>query len=325
MKTINKILLTFVLPLFLACGCAAPQKSLHGGKTAALHKTYAKDGRPAEYTIKDKDIAALRKQGFYPYLELAPQDALELAPVVPQNAPLIGVLLNRGNGNEYMIPADYVYAALKAGARVRLISFDDIPPQLEGLDGIILTGGSFASPPQWYMTYGKEKFPPVKKRYRAYELIINSAAKSGMPLFGICAGMQMMGALLSDREIKIYSDLSAITPLKHRVPAKEGLYAHTIDITPGSKLHAATGAKNLRVNSRHSQALAPYTLQGLASVKATAFAPDGVIEALDFPLHPNFTAVQFHPETMAYNGDENAQKIFDAFIKECAAYKEKTK
>ena len=64
----------------------------------------------------------------------------------------------------------------------------------------------------------------------------------------------------------------------------------------------------LRVNSLHHQGikdLAP-------AFKAVAFAPDGIIEAIELPDHPFGIAVQWHPEWLT--DQEATRRLFKAFV-----------
>jgi len=64
----------------------------------------------------------------------------------------------------------------------------------------------------------------------------------------------------------------------------------------------------LQVNSLHHQGikdLAP-------GLKATAFAPDGLIEGIELPDHKFALAVQWHPEWMTEYAE--MRKLFRVFV-----------
>jgi gamma-glutamyl-gamma-aminobutyrate hydrolase PuuD len=48
------------------------------------------------------------------------------------------------------------------------------------------------------------------------------------------------------------------------------------------------------------------------SLKAVAFAPDGLVEAVELPDHPFGLAVQWHPEWLVEH--ESARRLFKAFV-----------
>jgi gamma-glutamyl-gamma-aminobutyrate hydrolase PuuD len=62
------------------------------------------------------------------------------------------------------------------------------------------------------------------------------------------------------------------------------------------------------VNSRHHQAV-----QDVApGLSVAARAPDGVVEALEVPVHPFALAVQWHPENLQHQPEMRA--LFAAFV-----------
>lgn len=127
---------------------------------------------------------------------------------------------------------------------------------------------------------------------------VRYAAERQMPLLGICAGMQAMGVLLGEGRVKLHENLSEITSYSHRsVPAVQK--AHAVSVLSDSRLAAITGAETLDVNSRHFQGLFASLLEQTPAVRAVAFVPDGVVEAVEFSAHPNFMAVQFYPGAAA--------------------------
>ncbi|WP_424244457.1 putative glutamine amidotransferase [Elusimicrobium posterum] len=284
---------------------------------------YANSDLPA-YRISDGDIARLKRNGVLPIFKISDNDLKELNPApIPADAPEIAILFNR-EPKDYMIPADYVYSVLKAGGEPRIISFDDMERQLEGVSGIVLSGGDFDMPGEWYIDSAKKKYPPVQKRYKAYEFIINYAAENKVPMLGICAGMQTMSIILSEEKAKVYNDLYVITTIGHRPPATEiprSATVHDIDIVKGSKFYEIVGKENVMVNSRHFQGVVPYSVKNLDTIKVTATAPDGIIEAVEFPQHPYFLGVEFHPETQVYYGSTDMLKLFTNLVKEAREYK----
>ncbi len=319
----NKSIKTAVLVwAALLCACAAPAD--HTGVKPVYLKKYTAPGAYApDYRLADKTVEKYRKQGLTLHFELTEEDLASLCPscTPAQDAPLIGVLFNREK-DAYSIPATYVYALLKSGARVRILSFEDIESQLEGIDGIVLTGGDFAWPPDMYFALEDKPYPPASGRYAAYEFLAGYASARRMPLLGICAGMQAMSYVLSNHQVKLHEDLKAVTSVGHRsVPATE--IAHSITIEPESRLARILGAGETGVNSRHFQGVADSTVQACAGVRATAYSPDGVAEALEFAGYPNAIAVQFHPEVMAWTGNKDGQVIFDAFVQDAQAYKKR--
>lgn len=121
-----------------------------------------------------------------------------------------------------------------------------------------------------------------------------------IPTLGICLGMQTMGYLFGgDMELVRKSEMI------HRTKKKE--YAHPVRIRKDSYLYQILKKEVIRVNSFHkSQVIHP-------NIDVVAYAPDGVIEAIECKNHPFFIGVQWHPETM-FTYDIVSQKLFQTFF-----------
>ncbi len=316
---ILKTVLSCCVVLFI-CACAhTPQTYVR--KAVFLDYHYYPGGYSANYRISDKDIARLHQVGIKPIFQITDQDLKKLYPAyAPKaDAPLVGILFNREDG-DYAIPETYVYSVIKSGARVRILSFDDIASQVDGLDAILLTGGDFDWPTELFLRLQDKKYPAPGKRYYAYEQLLNYAMEKDLPVLGICAGQQAMSFILG--KAKLYEDLTYVTVKHHRnIPGFQ--VAHMVKPVPGSRLAGIVGEAELPVNSRHFQGVVPSSIQGNEKIKVTAWSPDGVIEAVEFTDFPKFLAVQFHPEVLAWKGHKRHQQIFDAFVQD--AMKSKTK
>lgn len=114
------------------------------------------------------------------------------------------------------------------------------------------------------------------------------------PVLGICLGMQLMG-LLFDGELK--------KTINHK---KKLDYAHVVYIDRNSKLHDIYNLDFLKVNSRHNDALK------CTNLNISALSSDNVIEAVEDENKSFFIGIQWHPEDMIY--DDNENKIFKYFI-----------
>src|SRR2546423_13009525 len=98
-----------------------------------------------------------------------------------------------------VLPLSYVHAVHETGGRAVLITPDDPDPEvLAGLDGIMFTGGSDVDP----SLYGAEPHGATRvkpERDRAELLLLNAAAEIGLPLLGVCRGMQLMAVAYGGR------------------------------------------------------------------------------------------------------------------------------
>ena len=89
-----------------------------------------------------------------------------------------------------------------------------------------------------------------------------------------------------------------------------------VALRPGSQVAAAMQLEHLNANSRHHQGIDKVG-HGLVP---TAFAPDGLVEAVEDPSLPFWVAVQWHPENLAGTPHE---KLFRALVEAARAYRQR--
>lgn len=212
---------------------------------------------------------------------------------------------------------------------------------LSRVDGLLLAGGADLSP----RSYGEE---PLRPEWSgdpirdAYELqLVRAARARGLPILGICRGLQLLNVALGGR---LYQDIVTQREgaLVHRDWQQYDALGHEIRVDPDSWISRIYGgATALQINSIHHQGLRELA----PSLRATAWAPDGVIEAVQRREGPEWImAVQWHPEWLeaaapdpapapapgggdavaqdprvASNGRADGGVIFDAFVSECRA------
>lgn len=185
---------------------------------------------------------------------------------------------------------------------------------LQGLDGLLLTGGGPDLDPSHYGERQRYKFRVMSRRRAAFELdVARLAAASKLPVLGICGGMQTInvafgGSLIQD----IPSQVEAA--LRHRQQAPATQLSHAVEIAPKSLLRRIVGRLRLRVNSSHHQSVKRVA----PSLVTSAVAPDGVIEAIESPTHPFLLGVQWHPEFL-YERHRVHRKLFESFVKAARA------
>ena len=141
--------------------------------------------------------------------------------------------------------------------------------------------------------------------------LFGGAMKKKIPILGICRGMQLMNVALGGSLYQdVHKEMSGATHDHHhhgKTLMPRNHPAHGVNIILGTMLHKLVKTKTLQVNSLHHQGVKALG-KGLV---ASAFAPDGLIEAIELPLHPFLLGVEWHPEELA---DEPSKGIFDAFI-----------
>lgn len=163
---------------------------------------------------------------------------------------------------------------------------------LEGIDGLVLTGGADYNP-LWYGEQPEKELHTINSTRDLPELLLTRLAFSRqIPILGICRGVQTMAIALGGNLVQ---DLK--TPLKHSQDAPRSEATHSVTITEGSTLYGLYGQETF-VNSFHHQAVKDCG----SHLHVVAMAPDGVIEAVESTEQKALTGVQWHPEWMGGEG-----------------------
>ena len=199
----------------------------------------------------------------------------------------------------------------------------DLEQYLDLVDGVYLSGaGSNIDP----ALYGQENLTPEKAQDRDRDLfdiaLVRAALDRGLPLLGICRGMQEINvALGGDILQKVYCEPGYAD---HREDADDPVeeqygHSHQVSLVPGSWFADLMGEAQIPVNSLHGQGIKRLG-EGLAPL---AHAEDGLIEAIHAPGLPQFTlAVQWHPEWKAKENPHSI-KLFRAFGDACRQYRQR--
>jgi putative glutamine amidotransferase len=236
--------------------------------------------------------------------------------------PLIGITCGSQAGQGTRPPGfrqnrSYARAVAAAGGAPVLIPLLDDEVTLralyERLDGVLLPGGGDVNPARYGAQPRDEyQLSGVDDVLDAVELTLGRwALADGKPVFGICRGQQTLNVAAGGT---LYQDIGAQVDgaAPHQFPEARTALVHDVRVEPASRLATALGTDALSANSIHHQAverLAP-------GLRATAWAPDGVIEGLEHPTHPFALAVQFHPEELVPDHAPSA-RLFAAFVAAC--------
>jgi gamma-glutamyl-gamma-aminobutyrate hydrolase PuuD len=198
----------------------------------------------------------------------------------------------------------YLAALRQAGLEPVAVSPEDGLQSLEGMAGLLLSGGTDVDPRRYGQRRREETQKPDPKRDAMEQQLLKQALREDIPVLAICRGMQLFNVTMGGTLEQHLDPASG-----HRVvPEDPAKPAHTVEVKPGTRLAGIVGDGEVQVNSRHHQALGKLG-NGLA---VSARASDGVVEAFEKPDQRFAVAVQWHPEDCV-NADESQRKIFQAF------------
>ncbi|SIQ14998.1 putative glutamine amidotransferase [Alkalispirochaeta americana] len=230
--------------------------------------------------------------------------------------PVIGIT----NTNRTGFIDGYAQAVADAGGSPLIIpvvkELPSLRPVLTAMHGLILSGGADINP-SFYNEPPRQGLEETLPGRDSHELALVDYVlnRSSIPVLGICRGMQMLnvhggGTCYQDLE----REREEPGTLKHML---FGIYpfdapAHRVRFLPGSRLEGILQTGEIEVNSFHHQAIRELS----PTFRATAHAPDGVIEAIESPGERFIAGVQWHPEMMAEK-DKPSQHLFQAFLREC--------
>jgi putative glutamine amidotransferase len=190
----------------------------------------------------------------------------------------------------------------------------------DALDGVFIAGGVDVDPSSYHEPRAALCGRTDLDRDRVEIQFAQWARAEGKPLFGLCRGLQIMNVAEGG---SLYQDCAEFYAgaMKHDYFPTAGhardYLAHSVRVEPGSRLHDAFGASEVRVNSMHHQGLKQIA-DGLVP---TAWAPDGLIEALEAPGDGYAVGVQWHPE-MLVDTDAGTRRLFEGFLDAARAFRE---
>jgi len=182
---------------------------------------------------------------------------------------------------------------------------------IQSLDGLLLSGGSDLDP----RYYGEEPVPelgPTIPERDAFEMaLVGLALGRGMPIFGICRGMQVLNVALGGT---LYQDLPSQWEgdvLKHRQDTPKWQPTHEVEVGDGSYIAGVMDRGMVKVNSYHHQGIRDLA-DGLV---VTGRSSDGVIEAVEASdLSKRWLlGVQWHAEAMRGAGPQQ-ERLFEAHV-----------
>jgi putative glutamine amidotransferase len=215
----------------------------------------------------------------------------------PATAPVVGITayVEQAGFGVWDVPATvihhaYVEKVAAAGGLPVVIPPIGTPAALvPRLDALIIAGGADVNPAR----YGAEPHPalgPLRADRDDSEFaLVQAALEAGLPLLGICRGLQVLNVALGGT---LFQHLPESIGVLDHGPSPGVFGRSTVKVAPGSRLAGLLGTETLTVPCHHHQSID--RLGG--GVTPTAWSADGVIEAIEVPAHPFAVGVQWHPE-----------------------------
>ena len=210
--------------------------------------------------------------------------------------PIIGIILDWQESGSF---SDFPHFALRthyseairlAGGLPLMIPYsevDIIDDYLVQIDGLLVPGGFYAMPNDWYID-NKDGSPyEVTPRFEFESQMLLKAIKEDMPILGICGGMQVIAGLMG---CKLIPDIKKYigTEIEHFDLNKD----HKINVKTNTILHKILGQDDFTGNSHHNEAI----IEIANNVVISATTKDGVIEAIELNDKDFVVGLQGHPE-----------------------------
>lgn len=242
--------------------------------------------------------------------------------------PVVGVI-----GNSYRVEDRFMVQMtgernLKALAEVTgalplifagLPGVTDITALLDTVDGVLLTGARANVHPTRFSTEPDRAYEPYDERRDEVALAVTQACvERGVPLFGICRGMQEMNVAFGG---SLHPEIRELPGrMNHRMPRLPTgeihpdptvVFAdrHDVALTAGGVFARLLGTDTIRVNSLHGQGI----LEPGRRVEVEGVAEDGTIEAIGIAGARSFAlGVQWHAEYDPQTNPVN-RKLFQEF------------
>ena len=178
---------------------------------------------------------------------------------------------------------------------------DDPALALDVVDGLLLAGGRDLDA----ASYGEEAHPaneagdPLRDQIEL--ALATEALERDLPTLGVCRGMQLLNVALGGGIEQHLEDPDRL----HR--GEPGTFVeHDVNAAEGSRLARIVGERAI-VRSHHHQGVTPLA----GRFQASAFAPDGLVEAAEVNDREFCIGVLWHPEEDLPGGGD---KVYEALV-----------
>jgi putative glutamine amidotransferase len=206
-----------------------------------------------------------------------------------------------------LIPRSYVNGVVVAGGTPVLL-----PPGgswdvglVSRLDGLVLAGGADIDPARYGQTPLETTGEPRQPRDSVEFELFEAARQVGLPVLGVCRGMQVINIALGGNLNQHVPDL--VGNSGHR--PEPGVFGVVdVKVAAGSRLAGILG-EELFVSCHHHQGVDRLG----AGLVPVAWSDDGLVEAIELPGEQFLVGVQWHPEEYtAVQGPDH--RLFEALV-----------
>jgi putative glutamine amidotransferase len=217
---------------------------------------------------------------------------------MPNRHVTVAVSIGREPAHRYSVYRGYIDAVWAAGATpIVLAPPPDAETQAMGrfvqaalaCDAVCVTGGGDVDPLLYRAA--AEDSSTLKDVDRARDqaelAVVHAAVEARVPLLGVCRGIQLIAVALGG---SLHQDLPRAGFADHWEEERQHEPVHPVTAEPGSAAHLVLCGASA-VNSIHHQAVQDTGPR----LEATAWSPDGVIEAVEAP---GSLGLQWHPERL---------------------------
>jgi putative glutamine amidotransferase len=222
--------------------------------------------------------------------------------------PLIGISTYREQARwgawdlpAVLLPASYADAVAEAGGEPVLLPTGAVSAEaVRRLDGLVLAGGADVDPARYGHPAGPHTTVLRPERDAAELAVLQAALSRDLPLLAICRGMQLLNVELGGDLLQHLPDVPGAGI--HNPGA--GLFAgRQVRTAPGTQLDRLLGP-TAAVDCHHHQALNRIAPE----LTPSAWAEDGLVEAVEATGRRFCLGVQWHPEAGA------DRRLFEALV-----------
>jgi gamma-glutamyl-gamma-aminobutyrate hydrolase PuuD len=187
-----------------------------------------------------------------------------------------------------LLPSTYIDKVVAAGGVPVLLPPAAAADAVRAVDALVFAGGADLDPAGYGASAHPRTGPCHPERDAAERALLSAALETGMPILGVCRGMQLLNVVLGGG---ITQHLPEVVGHTDHQPAPARFGNTRVRVSPTSRLSGILGM-DVSVQCYHHQAIA-----GIApGLEATAWASDGTVEAVERPGDRFVVGVQWHAE-----------------------------